>query len=197
MNAHDDDIRIGFYVCHCGHNIASMVDCQSVARYVRRLPDVVVSRDYRYMCSEPGQDLIRQDVQEHRLNRIVVAACSPLLHEHTFRTATERAGLNPFFCHLVNIREHNSWVALNKQDATRKAKALAHAAIRRVRHHKPQEIRRIPVRPEVLVVGGGIAGIHAALTLANAGKKVFLVEREPTLGGHMAKFDKTDRKSVV
>ena len=191
MNAHDDDIRIGFYVCHCGHNIASMVDCQSVARYVRRLPDVVVSRDYRYMCSEPGQDLIRQDVQEHRLNRIVVAACSPLLHEHTFRTATERAGLNPFFCHLVNIREHNSWVALNKQDATRKAKALAHAAIRRVRHHKPQEIRRIPVRPEVLVVGGGIAGIHAALTLANAGKKVFLVEREPTLGGHMAKFDKT------
>lgn len=183
--------RIGFYVCHCGHNIASMVDCEAVARYVRKLPGVVVSRDYRYMCSDPGQDLIRQDVQDHQLNRIVVAACSPLLHEQTFRTATERAGLNPFFCHMVNIREHNSWVALNKQDATRKAKALAQAAIHRVRFHKALEVHRVSIRPEVLVVGGGIAGIHAALTLANAGKKVFLVEREPTLGGHMAKFDKT------
>ncbi|MBL9136748.1 MAG: CoB--CoM heterodisulfide reductase iron-sulfur subunit A family protein [Verrucomicrobiales bacterium] len=191
MATHCEEIRIGFYVCHCGHNIAAMVDCEAVARYARKLPGVVVSRDYRYMCSDPGQELIRQDVREHRLNRIVVAACSPLLHEHTFRTATERAGLNPFHCQMVNIREHNSWVATRKQDATRKAKSLAQAAIHRVRFHKALQVQRVSIRPEVLVVGGGIAGIHAALTLANAGKKVFLVEREATIGGHMAKFDKT------
>lgn len=183
--------RIGFYVCHCGHNIAAMVDCEAVARYARQLPNVVVSRDYRYMCSDPGQELIGQDIRDHHLNRIVVAACSPLLHETTFRNAARRAGLNPFLCQMVNIREHDSWVTHRKQDATRKAKSLAQAAIHRVRLHQPLEVKRVDIRPEVLVVGGGIAGIHAALTLAEAGKKVFLVEREATLGGHMARFDKT------
>ena len=185
------DIRIGFYVCHCGHNIASMVDCPNVAQYVEKLPGVVLSRDYKYMCSDPGQELIQKDIQEFKLNRVVVASCSPLLHEHTFRSATEKGGLNPFFFHMVNIREHNSWVHTDRQEATEKAKALSQAAIERVARHKALEVKKVPIHPDVLVVGGGIAGIHTALTLANAGKKVYLVEREPSIGGHMAKFDKT------
>ncbi|MDD2709885.1 MAG: CoB--CoM heterodisulfide reductase iron-sulfur subunit A family protein [Verrucomicrobiae bacterium] len=186
-----EEIRIGVYVCHCGTNIAGMVDVKNVADFASRLPGVTVSREYKYMCSDPGQELIRQDIKEHRLNRIVVASCSPLLHEETFRAATAKGGLNPFFFHLVNIREHDSWVHENRQDATAKANALVHAAVERVRSHKALTKKQVPVNPAVLVVGGGIAGIHAALTLANAGKKVYLVEREPTIGGHMAKFDKT------
>ncbi len=185
------EMRIGFYVCHCGHNIASMVDCPEVARYVEQLPGVVLSRDYKYMCSDPGQELIQQDIREFDLNRVVVASCSPLLHEHTFRKATAAGGLNPFFFHMVNIREHNSWVHTDRAEATTKAKALARAAIRRVVHARSLDVKKVPIHPDVLIVGGGIAGIHAALTLANAGKKVTLVEREATIGGHMAKFDKT------
>ena len=185
------NIRIGFYVCHCGSNIAAMVDCPAVAKFVETLPNVVLSRDYKYMCSDPGQELIQKDIAEFKLNRIVVASCSPLLHEHTFRGAVEAGGLNPFFFHMVNIREHDSWVHTDKGEATEKAKELAHAAIMRVAMHKALEVKKVPVHPDVLVVGGGIAGIHAAMTLANAGKKVFLVEREPSIGGHMAKFDKT------
>ena len=186
-----EPVRIGFYICHCGTNIAGMVDVQAVAKYVATLPSVVVSRDYKYMCSDPGQEMIVQDIIENRLNRIVVAACSPLLHEHTFREATRRGGLNPFFFQMVNIREHDSWVHTDRQLATRKAMALARAAIQRVPLHKPLEVKKVPINPNVLVVGGGIAGIHAALVLANAGKQVYLVERDPTIGGHMAKFDKT------
>jgi heterodisulfide reductase subunit A len=185
------EVRIGFYVCHCGHNIAGMVDCPEVARYVGSLPEVVLSRDYKYMCSDPGQELIRKDIQEFNLNRVVVASCSPLLHEETFRGACEAGGLNPFFFQMVNIREHNSWVHTDRAEATRKAMALVRAAIQRVPLHKPLEVKKVPVNPNVLVVGGGIAGIHAALVLANAGKHVTLVERDPTIGGHMAKFDKT------
>ncbi len=186
-----EPVRIGFYVCHCGTNIAGMVDVKAVAKYVATLPNVVVSRDYKYMCSDPGQEMIVQDIIENRLNRIVVAACSPLLHEHTFREATRRGGLNPFFFQMVNIREHDSWVHTDRQLATRKAMALARAAIQRVPLHKPLEVKKVSINPNVLVVGGGIAGIHAALVLANAGKQVYLVERDPTIGGHMAKFDKT------
>jgi heterodisulfide reductase subunit A len=184
-------VRIGFYICHCGTNIAGMVDVQAVAKYVATLTNVVVSRDYKYMCSDPGQEMIVQDIIENRLNRIVVAACSPLLHEHTFREATRRGGLNPFFFQMVNVREHDSWVHTNRQEATRKAMALARAAIQRVPLHKPLEVKKVSINPHVLIVGGGIAGIHAALVLANAGKQVCLVERDPTIGGHMAKFDKT------
>ena len=191
MDAPQTDIRIGFYVCHCGHNIASMVDCPEVARYAGTLPGVVLSRDYKYMCSDPGQELIRRDIAEFRLNRIVVASCSPLLHERTFRSATAAGGLNPFCFHMVNIREHDSWVHTDRRLATEKAKALARAGIRRVAFHQALEPKRVPIHPDVLVVGGGIAGIHAALTLAEAGRKVVLVEREPSIGGHMAKFDKT------
>jgi heterodisulfide reductase subunit A len=184
-------VRIGFYICHCGHNIAGTVDCPAVAKYVEKLPGVTVSRDYKYMCSDPGQELIQKDIEEHKLNRIVVASCSPLLHEHTFRSATEAGGLNPFFFHMVNIREHVSWVHTDRQEATDKTKALVRAAINRVARHRALEVKKVPIHPDVLVVGGGIAGIHAALTLANSGKKVFLVEREPSIGGHMARFDKT------
>lgn len=185
------EIRIGFYVCHCGHNIASMVDCADVAAYVARLPGVVLARDYKYMCSDPGQELIRKDLAEFGLNRVVVASCSPLLHEHTFRAAVAAGGLNPFLFHMVNIREHASWVHTDRAAATAKAKALARAAIRRAALARELPQRKIPINPGVLVVGGGIAGIHAALTLAEAGKHVWLVEREASIGGHMAKFDKT------
>ncbi len=186
-----DEIRIGFYICHCGHNIASVVDCAAVAEYVGSLPRVIVSRDYKYMCSDPGQELIQRDIKEYELNRIVVASCSPLLHERTFRGAVAATGLNPYYFQMVNIREHVSWVHTDGALATQKAKSLARAAVRRVAVHQALEVKRVPVTPAALVVGGGIAGIHAALTLANAGKKVWLVERAPTIGGHMAKFDKT------
>ncbi len=152
---------------------------------------MTLSRDYKYMCSDPGQELIQKDIKEFKLNRVVVASCSPLLHEHTFRGAVEAGGLNPFFFHMVNIREHDSWVHTDRGEATEKAKALAQAAIQRVAKHKSLEVKRVPIHPDVLVVGGGIAGIHAAMTIANSGKKVYLVEREPSIGGHMAKFDKT------
>ncbi|MBE0540298.1 MAG: CoB--CoM heterodisulfide reductase iron-sulfur subunit A family protein [Verrucomicrobia bacterium] len=185
------DVRIGFYVCHCGSNIAAMVDCPAVAQYVAKLAGVVVSRDYKYMCSDPGQELIQQDIKEHQLNRVVVASCSPLLHEHTFRNACAAGGLNPFYFQMVNIREHDSWVHTDRTAATDKAKALAHAAIRRVRFHKALEPTRVPINPDTLIIGGGISGIHAALLLANAGKQVTLVEREPSIGGHMAQLDKT------
>jgi heterodisulfide reductase subunit A len=184
-------VRVGFYVCHCGTNIAGTVDVKALAEYAGRLPRVAVSRDYKYMCSDPGQALIEQDIADHKLNRVVVASCSPLLHEATFRRALGRAGLNPFLLQMVNIREHVSWVHLDKKAATEKAQDLVRAAVQRVALHKPLQKRRVDINPSVLVVGGGIAGIHAALTLADAGKQVYLVEREPTIGGHMAMFDKT------
>ena len=182
--------RIGVYICHCGTNIAGTVNVAALCDYAATLPHVVVARDYKYMCSDPGQELIKADIAENGLNRVVVAACSPHLHEHTFRRACEEAGLNPYLCHMVNIREHDSWVHTGPA-ATEKAKDLLRAAVQRVAWNEPLERRRIPIRQSVLVVGGGIAGIHAALTLANAGKKVYLVEREPSIGGHMAMFDKT------
>ncbi|MBS1706293.1 MAG: CoB--CoM heterodisulfide reductase iron-sulfur subunit A family protein [Armatimonadetes bacterium] len=192
-NSHNpaEEVRIGFFICHCGVNIASKIDVAEVAKFAETLPGVVVSRDYKYMCSDAGQDLIVEDIKNFRLNRIVVAACSPFLHEKTFRTATQRGGINPFLCHMVNIREHGSWVAEDRVTATEKAKAMAQGGVGRVRRHVALEKRREPVLQSVLVVGGGIAGIQAALTLANAGKHVYLVEREPTIGGHMAQFDKT------
>jgi NADH:ubiquinone oxidoreductase subunit E/NAD-dependent dihydropyrimidine dehydrogenase PreA subunit len=185
------EVRIGFYICHCGNNIAAMVDCPEVAQYAGQLPGVALSRDYKYMCSDPGQEMIEKDIQEFKLNRVVVASCSPLLHEQTFRRATAAGGLNPFLFQMVNIREHDSWVHTDRKEATEKAKALARAAIGRVAHQRALEVKKVPIHPDVLIVGGGIAGIHSALTLANAGKKVYLVERDPSIGGHMAKFDKT------
>jgi len=183
--------RVGVYVCHCGKNIAGKVDVKAVAEFAKGLPNVVLSREYKFMCSDPGQELIQKDIKEHQLNRIVVASCSPLMHEVTFRRATAAGGLNPFYFQMANIREHVSWVTFDEGMATKKAKALMGGAVRRVVLHEALEKQRVAVHPDVMVVGGGISGIHAALTLADAGKKVYLVEREPTIGGHMAMFDKT------
>lgn len=186
-----EPVRIGVYVCHCGTNIAGTVDVKELAAYAAGLPGVVVAREYKYMCSDPGQELIRTDIRDHRLERVVVAACSPSLHEKTFRNAASGGGINPYLFQMVNIREHDSWVHEDRIAATRKARDLLRAAVYRVALHRPLEPRHVPTHPDVLVVGGGIAGIHAALTAANAGKHVYLVEREPTIGGHMAMFDKT------
>jgi NADH:ubiquinone oxidoreductase subunit E/NAD-dependent dihydropyrimidine dehydrogenase PreA subunit len=183
--------RIGVYVCHCGTNISHTVDVGAVVAPAATLPGVAVAKEYKYMCSDPGQEIIRRDIEERGLTRVVVASCSPLMHEMTFRKVCDEAGLNPFLFQMANIREHCSWVHSDRQQATDKAKRLVRAAIHRVRHHVPLEEREVPVRPETLVVGGGIAGIEAALRIADSGKKVYLVEKEPSIGGHMAKFDKT------
>lgn len=183
--------RIGVFVCHCGTNIAGKVDVPDVVAFAAKLDDVVVAKEYKFMCSDPGQELIKQSIKDHELNRVVVASCSPLMHEPTFRGATAQSGLNPFYFQMSNIREQVSWVTLRPDDATKKAKALISAAVRRVALHDPLTKKEVPVRPEVLIVGGGIAGIQAALTYAKSGKKVYLVEREPSIGGHMAQLDKT------
>jgi heterodisulfide reductase subunit A len=184
-------VRTGVYVCHCGTNIAATVDVAAVAEYARGLENVTLARDYTYMCSDPGQDLIKQDIQEHGLNRVVVASCSPLMHEPTFRRACSEAGLNPFLFQMANIREHCSWVIDDKAKATTKAKSMVAAAVHRVRHHSPLEMRQVKMAQSALVVGGGIAGIETALRLADAGKHVYLVERESSIGGHMAQLYKT------
>jgi heterodisulfide reductase subunit A len=186
-----DGVRIGVYVCHCGTNIAKTVDVAAVATFARGQPEVVVARDYKFMCSDPGQELIQKDIREHRLNRVVVAACSPLMHEPTFRRAVEKAELNRYLFGMANIREQISWVTIDPVAATEKAKAVVRAAIRRVHFHEPLEIRRVSIRRRALVVGGGIAGIEAALQMADSGFDVVLVEKEPSIGGHMASFDKT------
>jgi heterodisulfide reductase subunit A len=187
-----DEPRIGVYVCHCGSNIAGMVDVEDVARWAgEQLPNVVVSRDNKFMCSSLGQELIEKDVREQGLNRVVVAACSPHLHEATFRGACQRAGLNPFLFDMASIREQVSWVNTDRTVATDKAKALISGSVSRVAYNEPLEPIVVDIDPNVLVVGGGIAGIQAALEIADAGYHVYLVEREPSLGGHMAQFDKT------
>ena len=186
-----EEPKIGVYICDCGFNIASVVNVPEVVDYAKGLPGVAVAREYKYMCSSPGQEMIQKDLREMGLNRIVVASCSPHLHEATFRKAAETAGANPFLVHMVNIREQVSWVTKDHTRATEKAKALVAAGVARVALHSPLERRSVPVRSEVLVVGGGIAGIQAALTAAEAGRHVYLVERDPSIGGHMAKFDKT------
>jgi heterodisulfide reductase subunit A len=183
--------KAGVYVCHCGTNIAGTVDVEEVADFAATLDGVAIVRHYAYMCSDPGQDLIKQDIQALGLARVVVASCSPLMHEHTFRRACEEAGLNPFYFQMANIREQCSWVTEDREKATRKAKDIVAAAVRRVLYHEPLEIKEVPVTPAALVVGGGIAGIEAALRIADAGKKVYLVEREPSIGGHMAQLHKT------
>lgn len=187
----ENEKRIGVYICHCGLNIAGTVDVEEVAIYTATLPDVVVARDYRYICSDPGQELIKKDIKELKLNRVVVASCSPRMHEHTFRKTCLAAGLNPYLYEHVNIREHCSWVHADKQQATEKARDLIRAAVQRVHYHEPLEIKQIPVNPSTLVVGGGIAGIEAALKIANSGRKVYLVEKGPSIGGHMIQLDTT------
>jgi len=183
--------RVGVYVCHCGSNIAGVVDVAEITRWAGTLEDVVVSREYKFLCSSLGQAMIADDIRGERLTRIVVAACSPHLHEKTFRRACANAGLNPFLLQMANIREHVSWVTKEKQTATDKVKALVAGAVARVKRHCPLEPMPVKVNPHTLVLGGGIAGIQAALELGDAGYPVYLVEREPSIGGHMAQYDKT------
>ena len=187
----DTEPKIGVYVCHCGSNIAGNVDVQQVVEFAKGLKAVAVAREYKFMCSDPGQSMIKEDIKQLGLNRVVVASCSPLLHEKTFRRAVQEAGVNPYLFEMANIREHCSWVTEDSAAATEKAKALVSAAVKRVYYHQPLETREVPVNPNTVVVGGGIAGIQAALEIADSGNKVYLVERDPSIGGHMIQFDKT------
>jgi heterodisulfide reductase subunit A len=184
-------MRIGVYICYCGSNIAATVDVEMVAEYARELEGVYVSRTNKYTCSDPGQETIRHDICELGVDRVVVAACSPRMHERTFRGTLQSVGLNPYFLEVANLREHCSWVHKDVLTATEKAKDLIRAAIERVRDHEPLQPRQEPVTRAAMVVGGGIAGIQAALDIAKAGYPVYLVERQPSIGGHMAQLDKT------
>jgi len=184
--------RIGVYVCHCGLNIAGVVDVEKVAEYAKTLPNVATAKHYTYMCSEPGQKLIQNDIKTHKLDRIVIATCSPRMHEETFRKAVAETGLNPYLAEIVNLREHVSWPHTHEPEkATEKAKALVRMGIAKAQLLEPLEKHKVTVEKKVLVVGGGIAGIQASLDLANAGFKVYLVEKSPSIGGRMAQLDKT------
>jgi heterodisulfide reductase subunit A len=186
-----DEIRTGVFVCDCGLNIAGTVDCGAVAEYAKALPGVACVVRNRYTCAEPGQNEIKQAIREHRLNRVVVAACTPRQHEPTFRQCVLEAGLNPYLLEIANLREHCSWVhAADPEGATFKAKDLVASAVAKARLLQPQEEMTVPVTRRALVIGGGIAGIEAALQLADAGHQVVLVEREASIGGIMAQLDK-------
>jgi heterodisulfide reductase subunit A len=186
-----EEPRIGVYVCECGINIASTVDTAAVVEMAASLPYVSIARGYKYTCSEPGQQMIREDIRNEGINRVVVASCTPRMHEPTFQRLLHESGLNPYYFEMANIREHVSWVVQDREAATEKAKRLVRAAVFRVSYHVPLEPRREPVTPAALIVGGGIAGIQAALSIAESGYHVYLVEREPSIGGHMAQLDKT------
>jgi len=183
--------RIGVFVCHCGENISRTVDVERVAAEVGKLPGVAFSTDYKYMCSDPGQGLLKKAIREERLSHVVVAACSPRMHEKTFRKAVEHAGLNPFLCEMANIREHCSWVHEDREEATAKAIDIVGMMVERVKKNRVLPTITVPVTKRSLVIGGGIAGIQAALDIADAGHEVILVEREPSIGGHMAQLSET------
>jgi heterodisulfide reductase subunit A len=188
----DEALRIGVFVCDCGLNIAGTVDTEAVAEYAAELEDVVTVIRNRYTCADPGQNEIKKAVAEHQLNRIVVASCTPKIHEPTFRHCVQDAGLNPYLMEMANIREHCSWVHMkDREAATAKAKDLVASAVGRARRLEAQDEMTFPVTDAALVIGGGVAGIEAALELADGGHQVYLVEKEPTIGGIMAALDKT------
>ncbi len=183
--------RVGVFVCHCGTNIAKTVDVPRVVEAMSRLPQVAFATEYQYMCSDPGQQIIQEAIREHNLDRVVVAACSPQLHEPTFRRCLEQAGLNPYRLEMANIREQCSWIHPDREEATRKAIDIVRMSVAKALHDEPLYQRKIPVEKRALVIGGGIAGIQTALDIAEAGYEVVLVERSPSIGGRMAQFDKT------
>ena len=188
----EEEIRIGVFICHCGLNIAGTIDIQELVEFAKTLPDVVYVKDNRYTCADPGQEEIRKGIKEHRLNRVVVAACSPRLHEPTFRRCVAEAGLNPYLFEMANIREFSSWCHSSMpKEATEKAKDLIKMAVAKARLLRPLEVMEVPVTNKALVIGGGIAGINAALDLAEMGFKVYLLEKSESIGGHMAQLDKT------
>jgi heterodisulfide reductase subunit A len=187
-----EEPRIGVFVCHCGLNIAGVIDIKDVIEYAKTLPDVVYTKDNRYTCADPGQDEIRKAIEEHRLNRVVVAACSPRMHEPTFRKTCEEGNLNPYFFEMANIREFSSWCHQNTpKEATHKAKDLVRMAVAKARLLQPLKDIEVPVTNKALVIGGGIAGINSALDLAEMGFQVYLLEKTESIGGHMAQLDKT------
>ncbi|MFH0914801.1 MAG: NAD(P)-binding protein [Chloroflexota bacterium] len=184
-------MKVGVYVCHCGRNIAGTVNVAEVVQFAQGLPQVAVARDYRYVCSEPGQEIIREGINKFQLDHVVIASCSPRMHELTFSRTVERAGLNPYCLERANIREQCSWVHSDMAKATAKAKLLVASAIAKVSLSQPLVAKEIGVTPAALVIGGGIAGLQSALDLGNTGFKVYLVEREPHLGGHVAQLSKS------
>jgi heterodisulfide reductase subunit A len=187
-----DRLRIGVFVCECGLNIAGTIDCTAVSRYAETLDDVVVVVQNKYTCADPGQNEIKRAIAEHKLNRVVIASCTPKIHEPTFRQCVADAGLNPYLFEMVNIREHCSWVHQGeKEKATLKAKDLVRSGVARARFLEAQDEAEVPVTQAALVIGGGVAGIQAALDLADGGHQVYLVEKEASIGGIMAGLDKT------
>ena len=194
MSSHESNggPRIGVYVCHCGLNIAQTVDCAKIAESVAGDDGVVVTSDIGYACSEPGQHQIKDDIREHGLDRIVIASCSPRLHEPTFRQMLKEAGLNPYVLEMANLREQCSWVHMHAPDeATEKAVDLVKMAISRVRLLEPLTEEILPLTKRTLIIGGGVAGIQAALDLADNGYDVIMVEKDASIGGTMAQLDKT------
>jgi heterodisulfide reductase subunit A len=187
-----EEVRIGVYVCHCGLNIAQTVDCEGLAAKAAQLPDVIVSKGIGYACSEPGQREIRDDIAQNGLNRIVVASCSPRLHEPTFRQMLKDAGLNPYLLEMANLREQCSWVHMKRPtEATDKAYDLVMMGVARVRRLAALSEQQLPMTQRALVIGGGVAGIQSALDLADNGFDVIMVEKQPSIGGVMAQLDKT------
>ena len=188
----NNDLRIGVFVCDCGLNIAGSLDTEAVRQYAETLHGVAAAVRNRYTCADPGQQEIKRAIVEHNLNRVVVASCSPRLHEPTFRHCVSEVGLNPYLFEMANIREHCSWVHLqDREAATRKAKDIVRAAVARARWLHAQDEDQLPVTDAALVIGGGVAGIQAALDLADAGHQVYLVEKKPSIGGIMAQLGKT------
>jgi len=185
-------LRIGVFVCDCGLNIAGMVNTEAVAKFAETMPDVAAVVRNKYTCADPGQNEIKNAIKEHRLNRVVVASCTPLMHEPTFRNCCAEAGLNPYLFEMVNLREHCSWVhSTDKEKATRKAKDMVKQGVARARLLSEQRELSVPVTRKAMVIGGGVAGIQASLDLADSGYQVYLVEKEPSIGGLMAQLDKT------
>jgi len=191
-SANGEELRIGVYVCHCGSNIGGVISPGEVAEYASRLPGVVRAADTLYACADSGQHLIKEDISRYNLNRVVVSACSVRMHEPTFRAAVAEAGLNPFLMEMANIREQCTWAhGHDKAGATAKAKDLTAAAVAKAGFLTPLETIKVPVTKRAMVIGGGVAGINAALDLADQGIEVLLVEKQPTIGGVMAQLNKT------
>ncbi len=188
----ENELRVGVFVCECGSNIAGSLDCEEVRKYAETLPDVAVSVLNKYTCADPGQNEIKRHIKEYNLNRVVVASCTPLMHEPTFRACVADVGLNPYLFEMVNLREHCSWVHLHdRKAATEKAKDMVKIGVARARFLQPQIEKTVPVTKAALVIGGGVAGIQASLDLADSGIQVYLVEKDPSIGGIMAALDKT------
>lgn len=183
--------RIGVFICHCGENISATVDVAKVAEAASRFPGVAYSVDYKYMCSDPGQTLIKEAIKKYNLTGVVVAACSPRMHEPTFRKATAEAGINPYLCEMANLREHCSWVHPKSEETTQKAIDIVRTLVEKVKRNAPLFPIKVPITKTALVIGGGIAGIQAALDIANAGHKVIMVEKQPSIGGHMSQLSET------